>query len=257
MPNTNTRRPCDICGAPLPPKKKRLCSPPCKAVDDANRERAKRARNRRPDTLACKECAALVPQGHVGRPREFCDDVCKIRYHSRRSNWSKVGLREGLGAAFCRECDDPFIMDRRNAVYCSTACYRKGNQYRPPFEPFIKACENCGSEFTAKRSDARFCSTLCKNRDAGRRRMRTAKDSFGALAYSDQEIFERDGWRCHLCGKRVSKTAPRMSPTGATIDHLVPRSLGGVDAPSNVATAHRQCNVNKNTRAANDQLRLS
>lgn len=36
-----------------------------------------------------------------------------------------------------------------------------------------------------------------------------------------------------------------MDPDGATIDHIVPLSLGGSDEPANVATAHRRCNIRK------------
>jgi 5-methylcytosine-specific restriction endonuclease McrA len=76
------------------------------------------------------------------------------------------------------------------------------------------------------------------------------------VAYTDREIFERDGWRCYLCGKPVDRTVPRTDPLGATIDHIVPRSRGGPDAPDNVATAHWRCNRQKRDRPADYQLRL-
>lgn len=48
-------------------------------------------------------------------------------------------------------------------------------------------------------------------------------------------IFERDDWLCGICGKPVE--------TGdATLDHIVPISLGGSDEPSNVRLAHSLCN---------------
>lgn len=64
------------------------------------------------------------------------------------------------------------------------------------------------------------------------------------------------GWRCHLCGKRVRRKASRTDPFGATIDHLVPLSLGGADEPANVATAHYRCNQDKRACAMNEQLAL-
>jgi 5-methylcytosine-specific restriction endonuclease McrA len=69
------------------------------------------------------------------------------------------------------------------------------------------------------------------------------------------EIAERDGWKCHLCSGRVDR---RMAPTanrGPTIDHLVPISAGGMDEPSNVALAHRSCNVQRRD-GGHAQLRL-
>lgn len=51
-------------------------------------------------------------------------------------------------------------------------------------------------------------------------------------------ILERDGYTCHICSAVVtSKTAH--------IDHLVPRSLGGTDDPSNLATSCASCNLRR------------
>lgn len=72
----------------------------------------------------------------------------------------------------------------------------------------------------------------------------------------DREIFERDGWRCYLCGKPVKRTARRTDPDGATIDHVVPLSRGGPDAPGNVATAHSRCNREKRAQSVDYQLWL-
>lgn len=53
--------------------------------------------------------------------------------------------------------------------------------------------------------------------------------------YSRREIFERDGWRCWICGEVVAEE-------DASIDHVVPIAQGGADAPDNIRTAHRDCN---------------
>ena len=55
-------------------------------------------------------------------------------------------------------------------------------------------------------------------------------------------LAERDHWRCHLCNKAVSKTAPRNTPKGGTLDHLVPLSKGGTHTWTNVKLAHHRCN---------------
>jgi 5-methylcytosine-specific restriction endonuclease McrA len=61
--------------------------------------------------------------------------------------------------------------------------------------------------------------------------------------YTTLEIAERDGWRCHICGKRV--TTKNWS-----VDHLVPLSYGGADGRTNVALAHRRCNSSRCNRGA-------
>jgi 5-methylcytosine-specific restriction endonuclease McrA len=69
-------------------------------------------------------------------------------------------------------------------------------------------------------------------------------------------IFERDGWRCQLCGKRTDRTKVHPHPDAPVLDHIVPLSVGGPHEPSNVQCAHSRCNGLKGARAANDQLRL-
>jgi 5-methylcytosine-specific restriction endonuclease McrA len=77
-----------------------------------------------------------------------------------------------------------------------------------------------------------------------------------AARYTDLEIFKRDDWRCHICHRKVRRDVSRTHRDGATIDHLVPLSLGGTDEPNNVATAHYKCNIAKRAMSANDQLAL-
>lgn len=52
------------------------------------------------------------------------------------------------------------------------------------------------------------------------------------------EIFRRDKHTCRYCGR----AAPNVE---LTIDHVVPRTLGGSDEPENLVTACRDCNSGK------------
>lgn len=71
----------------------------------------------------------------------------------------------------------------------------------------------------------------------------------------------RDEYTCHLCGGAVNKepasvpldpyslTCPDdLTPLNASPDHLVPRSKGGSDYPSNIRTAHLGCNKSRRDR---------
>jgi len=51
-------------------------------------------------------------------------------------------------------------------------------------------------------------------------------------------IYERDKGYCHICGKKVKRSA-------ASMDHLLPISRGGVHAPWNVALSRRHCNTRR------------
>ncbi|QHD68213.1 hypothetical protein GS397_14950 [Sphingobium yanoikuyae] len=59
-------------------------------------------------------------------------------------------------------------------------------------------------------------------------------------------VLERDGWRCHICGGH----APRelrgtFAAEAPEVDHIIPMSRGGRHIESNVACAHRRCNIEK------------
>lgn len=62
-------------------------------------------------------------------------------------------------------------------------------------------------------------------------------------------LAERDGWRCHLCGKKVTKATWSM-------DHLVPLVAGGDHTYDNVALAHQVCNGRRGAGRLPAQLRF-
>lgn len=66
--------------------------------------------------------------------------------------------------------------------------------------------------------------------------------------FTKQEIYERDGGRCHLCGKKCNHSKWHL-------DHLIPLSLGGEHTRKNVAVACPRCNESKGNKG-HSQLRL-
>lgn len=74
--------------------------------------------------------------------------------------------------------------------------------------------------------------------------------------YRNVDIFERDRWRCQLCGGKVNRGAVVPHPKAPTIDHILPRACGGTDVPANVQLAHFECNWQKADRGGPEQLRL-
>jgi hypothetical protein len=61
------------------------------------------------------------------------------------------------------------------------------------------------------------------------------------------EIFRRDGHACKYCGAR----APQVP---LTIDHIVPKTLGGTDVPENLAAACFDCNAGKSSSLPDEGL---
>jgi len=117
-------------------------------------------------------------------------------------------------------------------------------------------CARCGEAFMAwaETGKASYCSRSCSSL-AEKARRRAKKRCVETQGYMRMDIFERDHWRCHICGKRIVKTLGHSHPLGATVDHIIPIALGGADAAWNLAAAHRRCNGRKGI-GGGGQLRL-
>lgn len=66
--------------------------------------------------------------------------------------------------------------------------------------------------------------------------------------YTDAYIFERDGWTCQLCRRKIDKRFKYPNPLSKSIDHIKALSKGGADAPINLQAAHLRCNQGKYTK---------
>ncbi|MEC8374816.1 MAG: HNH endonuclease [Pseudomonadota bacterium] len=66
-------------------------------------------------------------------------------------------------------------------------------------------------------------------------------DMSGKVALTNRYLFRRDSYLCMYCGQK-------FSPKRLTRDHIVPRSRGGKDSWTNVATACQRCNHAKGAK---------
>lgn len=94
-----------------------------------------------------------------------------------------------------------------------------------------------------------YCSPRCRRvvKDHNRR---TRKLGGVVETISLVAIFDRDGWRCHLCGEDVDRELSGHDPGMASLDHIIPvsdPSYPGHTA-ANVALAHLRCNMDKGNR---------
>lgn len=99
-----------------------------------------------------------------------------------------------------------------------------------------------------------------KRREEARRARDHARRVFertglGSEKFSAKEIFERDGWRCQICGKKVRRDVHGRHPLAASLDHIVPIARGGTHSRRNAQTSHLQCNIRKQATRSG-QLRL-
>lgn len=169
----------------------------------------------------------------------------------------------------CDTCGTSFIMKRRDQRFCSQPCSRTAFR-----DSATKVCsvEDCGRPYRAKG----FCikhykaqhpnrKTWKKNGDPEVRRAslrRRTQWRRAVLMDPDAEVVDRDaigdrdGWRCGLCCKAIDRTLAYPDPNSASLDHVVPLSLGGKHVGANAQIAHLHCNVAKGNRVSDVQLLL-
>ncbi len=102
----------------------------------------------------------------------------------------------------------------------------------------------------------------CSKRCTADRRLKNYRKRARVLGLEYESInvyrvFDRDGWRCQLCGK---DTPPHRRgtryPNAPELDHRVPMSKGGGHTYANVQCACKACNQAKGNRTTAGQLPL-
>lgn len=107
-----------------------------------------------------------------------------------------------------------------------------------------------------RKAAKKLADHLRNNSEEGRLRIRQQSSKRraiilgnGAKPYEVINIFKRDKFICQICHKKVSKKEKWPHPLSASIDHIIPVSSGGPDAPHNIQTTHLRCNLVKHAKA--------
>ncbi len=161
----------------------------------------------------------------------------------------------------CRQCRGAFVQRSPRHVVCSDECrrvddraaeYQRNAARKALLE---RVCGECGLAFVPTYGVKRtlYCSLACSRRALRRasKQVRRARQRSGASEMvKATTVFERDGWRCHICAKKVRREKRGTShPLAPELDHIIPLSLGGQHTYANTACACRRCNGAKGATA--------
>lgn len=218
----------------------------------------------------CIVCQRVFEKRAVGPAPLYCSRTC-------RGWWQQFDRRAKTAIEYwnrrCESCEDP-LFDRGVILspgaaggsaakrFCSPQClsYSLGetitihNRSRVPW----RKCQDCGV-WLASSSRYRPLCQVCRKMaqaDNDRRKNRKRRLTGRGGSYKLSDIAARDGYRCHLCNRKVDMGLSGDHKQGPTIDHLIPISQGGDDVESNVALAHRSCNCSRQDKGT-VQLRLA
>lgn len=174
--------------------------------------------------IVCVQCGKLATRGVGGRPARFCGHKCRNAFYKKNEPYKEAYL-----ARRSRE------MAARRQVQSTRKCHC-GNA----IDPLKSLCASCKKE---KRS-----STL-------RRAKAIRRGAYVAERFDPIEILERDGWRCHICGRDTPKVLRgSFADNAPELDHIVPISKGGEHSRLNTACACRRCNIVKSNRPLDDLI---
>lgn len=199
-------------------------------------------------THACAQCGEMYRRGATAKGQAYswcrpCRNSYMRRYYHEHKPLGVHGPAKPKEARepkeewiFCRICGT-LAHGRRTlcgSAECMAEVNREGARRRRRIKP----------------------PSHVKNKRQGDRNRRMRKRGVASEQYDPLVIAERDGWRCSLCRKQISKTERHPHPKALTMDHIVPISAGGDDAPHNVRACHSLCNSIKGNRVHGDGEQL-
>lgn len=200
---------------------------------------------------ACLACSAPL----VGRQANarVCSHRCQA-WLSRNPGKPHPSSRPRL----CAQCGTNIDNRDSRSSYCSSLCRDRRWASAGVGDP--GTCERCGTCFVKRKRNSRTCSSECSrlldltlNYEGylrrGQERRARERGARTEERFTRLEIFERDGWICHLCGLPTDPSKSMRHPLMPSIDHIVPLKLGGQHTKDNVRCAHFGCNAAKGARS--------
>ena len=69
-------------------------------------------------------------------------------------------------------------------------------------------------------------------------------------AYTRTRLAEAQNWKCCFCGCYMTEIHSKKN--SVTVEHVIPKSMGGTDDVENLAASCYRCNNNRGTKDANE-----
>lgn len=217
-------------------------------------------------------CAHCCADFQSNQPRVmYCCKQCKgaswrkanpVRMMELRLAASKQDrLYCNIYAGYCAGCGSAFVAQRKKA-YCSDACHYVAKYVS--IAPLVRECKGCGKCFEAPKAKTRpsdFCGQTCKNaalkshKRTGRLKRKAAQRAVQVESVNPFRVFDRDGWRCKLCGVKTPKGKRGTYESNAPeLDHIIPLSKGGDHSYLNTQCTCRACNSAKSDKPMGQML---
>lgn len=219
-------------------------------------------------------CAPLCERRAYTARRTADGRLAAMRVQQRAYNaaYQKANADRWKVERKCLVCGAAWMTMRRDAKYCSSSCLSAaytGQQNAPSRRALAQrrlqraargvrgegvwadaACMHCGARYVVRvrgGAAAAHCSRACYDRTKGAVR-RARERAVEREPIYRARVFQRDDWRCHLCGEDIDRSAVAPAPLAPTLDHVIPIARGGGHTMTNIKAAHFICNSTKSDR---------
>lgn len=260
----HVEKPCAVCGVLMsgPPKRmavRVVCSVRCQHAKFSKDGNA-------PYESHCLICGTEILATRSRHSRNgrkiYCSNECKFKAQVVDKSWIDEAIE--YAKPHCAKCGK--TVPRLGMRFCSRVCARD--------QPTHHQCIHCGVWYQGFRGCSTDCcaSVSCVEAHRKIRRRKAKLKRKGTAAYraakSKQKavrrarararsepvdplaVFERDGWRCQICGcKTPKRLRGTIDPRAPELDHIHSLALGGSHTWSNLQCACRACNVEKGARS--------
>jgi 5-methylcytosine-specific restriction endonuclease McrA len=273
MADGNSSRTCAHCAARIVPRtnatnglpsvrERKFCGTKCRqAAKDRKKAESRKAsgyRKRLPIVeVSCGGCGVTVLR-HAGAndAARYCSIDCY--HHAIRAVGAEVAALRRIGA---RWADSPYT----GKVSREAKALRRIAQYVERPRKTTRPCKRCGAPTVGTLEIVRCCrrckaeaARQARQTESGKavRRIHKAKRraverGLDAERIDPIKVFERDGWRCYLCGIDTPRNLRgTCDPAAPELEHVIPLAAGGQHTWANVRCACRRCNSRKGASLA-------
>lgn len=214
-------------------------------------------------TCTCNKCGKeyVNKRSHGEEGTKYCSRECAYADNATAKRENVDANRDGIHSLIyfkiCVICSNSYIGRNKRSSLCSDACKKKLNclkEYNRNLSKKIileTRCKSCNELFVSEYGDKKkiFCSLSCSrkyDRRVGTAKRRATERSIEAENIDPFKVFDRDKWKCRLCGIKTPKTKRgSYMDTAPELDHIIPLSKGGKHIYSNVQCSCRKCNQMK------------
>lgn len=234
---------CVICNTELKGRQKTACSRQCRIkVDGIKRKESGKVRKENiPPEVWERKRAAAKEYVKRNKHKHLVDRTCQVCGKTDRINKYHAKTRP-----ICQQCvawkhippstnKDLVLVAKPIRKTTAPTTVLKGTWWTNGH------CVICGELFTSQHTD-KTCSKACQKK--------LHRGSHRGVWISRAErykIYRRDNWICQLCFEPVDSNLEydrdTYQPEYPSLDHIVPRSVGGLHHPNNLRLAHVQCNA--------------